>query len=56
MTPSSLQEDKKHNCIIVTRLIRYKLHRIEFSSEVKAQDIIPYFNMMDEDFMKFALR
>ena len=59
MTASSLQNDpadKKHNTVIVTRLIRYKLHKIEFSKNTLAHELIPYFNMSDEEFLKYSIR
>lgn len=56
MTPTSLQHDPKHDYVIVTRLIRYKLHKIEFNSNVEAHKLVPYFNMSDDDFLKFAIR
>ncbi len=57
MTPSSLQTDTKDtSIIIVTRLIRYKLHKIEFNKDTPAHLLVPYFNMTDEDFLKYSIR
>jgi len=59
MTASSLQNDTSdtsNNTVIVTRLIRYKLHKIEFNKTTPAHEIIPYFNMTDEEFLKYSVR
>ncbi len=59
MTASSLQNDPSdttHTTVIVTRLIRYKLHKIEFNKDTPAHEIVPYFNMSDEEFLKYSIR
>lgn len=56
MAPTSLQQQKHNNYVIVTRRINYRVHKIEFTHDVGARDLIPYFNMNDEDFLKLAVR
>ena len=42
--------------IVLARLIDTKFFKIEFSINVKANDLIPYFHMIDEIFMKLVVR
>jgi len=49
ITKTTIQTDT--NSILISRLIKYKLHTITFNVDVKANDVIPYFNIPDDKFM-----
>ena len=42
--------------IIVARFMFRKYHKIEFNIDVLAKDLIPYFSLHDEDFIKLTVR
>lgn len=42
--------------IILARRINYKYRQIEFGLEVKAIDLIPYFSLPDDHFIKLVRR
>jgi len=42
--------------IVLTRLLGTKMVKISFAKDARANDVIPYFNMSDEEFVKYCDR
>ena len=54
ITSTTIHQDETN--IILSRLINYKLRKIDFGLEVKAVELIPYFSLPDDMFIKLTRR
>ena len=54
ITNTTITQDETN--IILSRLIKYKLRKIDFGLDVKACELIPYFALPDEMFLKLTRR
>ena len=44
------------NAVVLIRLLNTNFYEVEFKIDVIAKDLIPYFNLQDDDFIKLSVR